>query len=284
MKNTKSTFVSLLTIVLLSINFNVYAQSADKTNYVILLDLSVRILSPNQVELDKSTILNIYAQFVKDVKSQLIIKSNAKFSIHILPQQKSKLDIFKYNELLSIDISQLPISEKRKELDKFSIKLENVLSQLYHEAKFSNESSDYNGVDIWKFFNESLAYNLYREYQNTVVVITDGYFDFENNAYVKHYKNRYTSTRFLKNLKSNSWKSVAELNDYGLLKVQKRFPEAKIVVVGVSPKSQSLDEVEKIHYFWTKWISEMDLRIAIIDKSTTLQTKQQLVSVMHQKH
>jgi len=69
----------------------------------------------------------------------------------------------------------------------------------------------------------------------------DGYFDFESNAYVKHKGNRYTSTRFLRSLKSNSWKSLAEHKDYGLLKVQKDFPETKVVVVGVNPKSQSLD-------------------------------------------
>ena len=277
MKNTKSTIVSLLIIFLLSINFNLKAQAPDKTNYVIVLDLSDRILSPNQADIDKAAILDIYSQFVKDVKNQLIIKSNAKFSIHILPQQNSKLDTYFYNELLSIDISQFSMGNKRKELDKFSDKIEPLLSRLYLEAKYSSKSSDYNGVDIWKFFNESLSYNLFNDYRNTVVVITDGYFDFESNSFVKQIGNRYTSTRFLSRLKTNNWKSIARNKDYGLLKIQNSFPSTKVLVVGVNPKSQSLDEREKIHYFWTKWVREMNMGIAIIDKSSTLQIKQQLV-------
>jgi hypothetical protein len=278
MRNLNSIAVGLLIIVISVANLSLKAQSLDKTNYVVILDLSDRILSPNQVELDKAGIMEIYAKFEKDVRNQLIIKSNARFSIRILPQRNSKLNTFYYNEILSIDMSQYSIGNKRKQLDAFSSQIEPILVKLYQDAKYSNNSADYNGVDIWKFFNESLARNLFKDYHNTVVVITDGYFDFESNAYVKQSGNRYTSTRFLRSLKTDDWQRIAERKDYGLFKIRHDFPNTKVVVLGINPKSQSLDEQEKLHYFWKKWVHEMNMDISIINRSTSLQTKQQLSS------
>lgn len=276
MKNIKTTFgIALFTIVLLISN-GLQAQSQDKTNYIIILDLSDRILSPNQAKLDIAGINKVYDEFVRDVRSQLIIKSNAKFTIHILPQQNSKLNTDYYNELLSIDMSQYAMAKKRIAFDSFTNNLNNVLTKLYKEAKFSDSKSDYNGVDIWKYFNESLSCYLYDNYKNSVVVFTDGYFDFESNSYVKHSGNRYTSTKFLKYLKVANWKVLAEQKDFGLVKINHLFPSMKVIVVGINPKSQSLDEVEKIHYFWTKWTSEMGIEISIINRTTTLQLKQRL--------
>ena len=278
MNNIKSIILALL-IAVISLS-KISAQTADKTNYVIILDLSDRILSPNQVKLDKAGIFEIFLKFERDVRNQLIIKSNAKLSIQVLPQKNSPLNTFYYNEALSIDMSQYSIADKRVALDNYKKQLVPLLNKLYREAKFSNKKSDYNGVDIWKYFNESLSYSLFDNYQNTVVVITDGYFDFEANSYVKRLGNRYTSTRFLRNLKVNNWKVLAEQKDYGLLKVQNKFPKAKVVVLGVNPKSQSLDEQERIHYFWHKWVGEMNMSIAIINRSTSLQIKQQIKSVL----
>jgi len=276
MKNTKSIIITLL-IAIISLS-KISAQTADKTNYVIILDLSDRILSPNQVKLDMAGIIEIFTKFERDVRNQLIIKSNAKFSIHVLSQNNSPLNAFYYNEALSIDMSQYSIADKRVALDNFKKQFVPILNELYKDAKFSDKKTDYNGVDIWKYFNESLSYSLFNNYQNTVVVLTDGYFDFEANSYVKKSGCRYTSTQFLHSLQINDWKMLAENKDYGLLKVKCSFPATKVLVVGVNPKTKSLDEQEKLHYFWSKWISEMHMSIAIINRSTSLQIKQQIES------
>ena len=168
------------------------------------------------------------------------------------------------------------IAEKRRSFDKFSNELDALLNDLYKKARFSQHKSDYNGVDVWRYFNELLAYSVFDGSNNSVYVLTDGYFDFESNPNMKHNKNRYTSTRFFSKLKGDKWKTIAESNDYGLIKVGRKFANTNVIVVGVNPKNESLDEREKLHYFWNKWLVEMGVKSVIIDKTTIMKTKQKL--------
>ena len=274
--------LAILTIAILSIfSKPSYAQDfVGKSNYVVIIDLSDRILTTNQDRLDIASINNVYKRFSSDVRNQLIIKSSAKFSIHILPQSGSKLNAEYYNELLTIDMHMYSMKDKRKALDAFSKKLNSTLIQLYNDAKFSANKSDYNGVDIWKYFNESLRYYLPDNYKNTVVILSDGYFDFESNFNVKSSDHRYTSTKFMRNLKNSNWKIKAAKLDYGLMNINQMFNNTQIIVLGINPKNQSLDEREKLHYFWKKWLSEMNVKCKIIDRYTTTITKQQLLAIL----
>jgi hypothetical protein len=277
MKKAMKNFV----IVLAILNFgftSLMAQTADKTNYVVVLDLSDRILSPDQAAQDIAAIKDVFARFEKDVRNQLIIKSNARFTIRVIPQSGSPLNANYYNELLSIDMSLLSMSQKRKALDAFSGQLNAKLDELYTKARFSTHKADYKGVDIWRFFNENMKYLVFDNYKNTVVVLTDGYFNFEYNPYVKKQANRYTSTRFLRYLHVNNWKAVAESKDMGLLQIRQQFPATQVIVLGIDPRTNSLDEREKLHYFWTKWLNEMNMKSLIIDKGPRMQITQILAT------
>ena len=54
------------------------------------------------------------------------------------------------------------------------------LSNLYQQAYLGNKDSDYPGVDIWQYFNEQINTDLDSKYNNKILVLTDGYFDFED--------------------------------------------------------------------------------------------------------
>ncbi len=254
---------------------NVPATSTTPTNIVILLDLSDRLLNPGQGDIDQIAIMEYFYSFEALVKSQLYIKSKDRFCIQILPQFKSSYDNDYFNNLLNIDLSSTPVAERRKRMDEFGQKLPQILKELYTFAAKNKFPADFAGVDIWKFFNNQLSYELLPDYNNSLVVITDGYFDFEDYSHVEKNKNRYTSTQFLSKLKSDSWRQMAEQQDYGILCIKKNFQNSRITIIGINPKNKDLFEQEKLIYFWEKWAGEMNFKnihcIPIASEASTRQ-------------
>ncbi|RLD43971.1 MAG: hypothetical protein DRI86_08720 [Bacteroidetes bacterium] len=277
MKNIQIVISGLIILFSLTLTANVFADESKQGNYVVVLDLSDRVLLPNQAKGDIAVIKNVYAKFVSDVKSHLIIKSKAKFSVHILSQKNSELDVIYFNEKLSIDMELYSIAEKRRSFDKFSNELDALLNDLYKKARYSESKSDYNGVDVWRYFNELLVYSVFDNSNNSLYVLTDGYFDFESNNNIKRSLNRYTSTNFLSKLNGDSWHIKAVNNDFGLLAINSKFTSLNVVVIGVNPKNGSLNEREKLHYFWNKWLKEMGAKAVIIDKTSIMKTKQRML-------
>jgi hypothetical protein len=140
--------------------------------------------------------------------------------------------------------------------------------------------SDYQGVDIWRYFNESLSYDLLFGATNHLIILNDGYFDFESNNHVLKQNNRYTSSVFLRELNRNNWKSYVEKNNLGLLPVYKQFPRTTVTVIGIHPKNKSLNEYDKLTYFWGKWLQEMNFTsYHIIKKNNVEKLKQTLLSI-----
>ena len=258
--------LTILTVLLFSfISISSYAISENKSkeqdNYVILLDLSDRMLNPNQAELDKAVIMECFEQFERHVKRHLYIKSKARFSVIIIPQKGVCYNIYDYNNKLSIDLSVITPAQKRKAVEQFSKKLSSLLNELYKQAYQGSQTSNYYGVDIWKYFYNQLSYDLLENYNNQIIVLTDGYFDFESHHNVKKQENYFTSTQFFKFLSSNNWKQISEKQNFGILPItQKKFTKAHITVIGISPKNEDLFEQEKLIYFWTKWVNDMHFK------------------------
>ncbi len=273
MKNNRQHFVFiLLTILLLSAACSrpKIHKHPVKENYVVLLDLSDRILAPHQAGQDIAVIMQVFGRFEKKVFSQLIVNSNDKFSIRIIPQEDSPLDIDSLENMLMLDMNNLSFREKKTRLLTFKGHLRPVLEKLYGMAWQGGKSTDYQGVDIWRYFNRKLQYDLLQDYQNHLVVLTDGYFDFESYKYTIRKGNRYTSTIFLGRLNRSDWKAFAEKSNIGLLPVTKKFPETIVTVTGINPKGKILGQAEKLTCFWKKWLREMNFKTCnIIEKNNT---------------
>jgi hypothetical protein len=93
-------------------------------------------------------------------------------------------------------------------------------------------------------------------YDNKVLVLTDGYFDFESQSHVIQDKNQYTSTQFLNDLTTSDWKQISESKEYGLLPIQ-LDKNTKWIVAGISgKKANDILQTEKITYFWEKWLTQ----------------------------
>lgn len=232
------------------------------TNYTVVLDLSDRILLPEQLDKDFYLIEKYFKAFEKNARRNLILSSKDRFSIRIIPQKNSPLNIAHYEDLLQIYLDETEVKDKNKSLLALSQSLSNVLQLLKKEALFGKTSNVYFGVDIWAYLHDNGKGLSKPGFENTVLVLTDGYFDFESQAHVIQDKNQYTSTRFLNELNTSNWKQISESKEYGLLPIQLE-KNTKWIVAGISgKKANDILQTEKITYFWKKWLTQSGVATA----------------------
>ena len=226
------------------------------TNYTIILDLSDRILSPEQFDKDIALIETTFKSFEKQARKNLVISSKDRFNIKIIPQKNSPLNVNHYEDLLQLYLDEKEVSIKNNSLVTMANSLHKNLENLKKDAFYGKENKDYFGVDIWAYLHDNGQELSKKNYVNKVVIITDGYFDFESQEHVIHEKNRYTSTNFLNKLKSNDWEQRAVVNEFGLLPIQLDKDTHWIVAGICGKKATDILQTEKITYFWEKWLKE----------------------------
>ncbi|MEY4875196.1 MAG: hypothetical protein RL708_345 [Bacteroidota bacterium] len=240
----------------ISCNRNNENPISTQHNFVVVLDLSDRLLNANQKEKDSCMIMATFKEFEDSARKTLILTSTDRFSVRIIPQKNSPLQQDYFENKLSLDLSKIDAAHKNSDFEKLKKELPNLIATLYHQANLGVKSDNYFGVDIWKFFNNEMNDELMADAINKVIVITDGYFDFNDNTHVLQQKNKYTSTQFLNALTMNDWQTKASIDDVGLVPVN-ISKKTKWVIVGLQSKNQNDIEMEqKLEYFWQKWLIE----------------------------
>ncbi len=233
----------------------VYAPGND--NYVVLLDLSDRIIQPSyQVSFDTSAIRAVFEKFERSVQHNIVVKSADKFCLRIIPQKKSALPGNSFEDLLSIDMGKYKAADKLIKLNEFRARFSAGLAQLYKQANLGTKGSDYAGVDIWQYFNEQMNTDLSANCNNKVLILTDGYFDFEDRLHGMSNNGEYTTTApLLAKLKVPNWKKIWTDKQLGIIPVQLTVP-AKWLVCGIQTKASSTDllEAEKLCFIWENWL------------------------------
>jgi hypothetical protein len=225
-------------------------------NYVVLLDLSDRILVPEQLDKDFALIETTFKSFEKQARQNLVISSKDRFSIKIIPQKNSPLNVNYYEDLLQLYLDEMEVTVKNQSLQSLSKSLPKILENLKKEALYGTTSNAYFGVDIWAYLHDNGMGLSKSGYENKILILTDGYFDFESQAHVIQDKNQYTSTRFLNELTTPDWKQISESKAYGLLPIQLE-KNTKWIVAGISgKKANDILQTEKITYFWKKWLKQ----------------------------
>lgn len=250
----------LVTFLLLSLQSP--AQPPRPRNYVVLLDLSDRLLAPDQARRDQALILTVFDRFEQAVRQNLIINSRDRFRVVIAPQAGTSYRPEQVMASLYLDMAG-SIAQKRDRLDVFKRLLPGRLQQLYRQATTGkSRPADFRGCDIWQYFNEHLATDLSASHQNLLVVLTDGYFDFEHNSHVLQQGNRFTdSHRLMADLRNRpNWQQILRQPQAGLLPVDKRFAPVQVWVTELRPKVDHLHELDLLKGIWTKWLNDMHIR------------------------
>lgn len=242
-----------------STNAEVKNDNPKNDNYVVVLDLSDRIIQkPDQVDIDTNAIRAAFEKFEASVQKNLVVKSGDKFNLRIIPQKLSSLPGSMFENSLSIDLGKYNAAEKLKALNEFKKDFGNRIKMLYQQACLGNKSSDFAGVDIWQYFNEQVNSDIDPKHNNKVLIITDGYFDFEDKEHgIRTGKQSTITAPLLKKLSSSDWEKVAADSGFGLLPVS-LTSKANWLVCCIQPKTGSKDllEAEKLSYLWKKWLTD----------------------------
>lgn len=251
--------VIAFSIILYSCNTTAIDTSKIKksNNYVVVIDLSDRIIQrQDQAEIDTIAIRALFEKFEKSVQQNLTVKSADKFLLRIIPQNKSSLPVSFFENNLSIDMGKYSAAEKLNKLNAFKGNFSNQLKTLYTQAFLGNKSTDFEGVDIWQYFNDQINSDLDNQYNNQVLIITDGYFDFQDKQHGIIDKQSATTTApLLSKMSGVQWKAKADSLDLGLIPVKLNIP-ATWQVCGIQSKSGDKDllESKKLSYIWKKWL------------------------------
>lgn len=228
-------------------------------NYMVLLDLSDRLICPGQADRDMEIIRTVFEEYNNQVRRNLVINSHDKFQVIIAPQRGIRYNAESFENRLFIDMESMNSGSKINTLVEFGKDLPVKLRELYKAANLGDKTSDYPGAGIWQFFNENLEYLAEDKYENYLIVITDGYFDLEDYGKQLPVVNRFPTTSFLASVRNNiSWKETLEEKDMGLLPVMKAFKNLKVIVSELSPKYDFQYEADMLTYVWTKWCKEMN--------------------------
>lgn len=202
----------------------------EKHNYIILLDLSDRlIVQPNQPERDKEIIGAIYGIFEKRVKDNLYVRSREEIKVVIAPQRGSGLRSEVFEEALYVNMESIPNVHRRAQEAERRDTFIMALNELYRKAVFSDVPSEYHGADIWKYVYEDLESDLSKDSlaQNFLFILTDGY-------------------------------PIVGKDLNKLEQVNKSFPELTVAVIEAAPREKDM-EWDHIQEIWSAWFDSMDI-------------------------
>lgn len=201
---------------------------AVKHNYIILLDLSDRlIVQDNQPERDKELIKYIYTQFEERVRNQLYLRARDEIRVVIAPQRGADLQNEIYEDSLYINIESIPAVLRRKKEEVRHSTFFNNVDKLYDQAVFSSNPKAYYGADIWKYFYEDLKVDYVSDSltQNFLFLFTDGY-------------------------------PIVGKDLTKLQSVNQAYPDLKVILIEAAPRDKDL-EWDRVNDLWEGWFKSM---------------------------
>ncbi|XOV91277.1 MAG: hypothetical protein ACFHWX_13805 [Bacteroidota bacterium] len=206
------------------------AQLHTKHNYIVLLDLSDRlVVQENQSERDKQLIQHIYDEFEKKVRNSLYIKSRDELKVVVAPQRGANLRTEVFEDRMYINMVDIPMIKRKQEEKQRRTDFMANLDSLYREAKYSQTPEDYYGADIWKYFYEDLRVDYSKDtlVENYLFIITDGY-------------------------------PIVGKKQVKLQQVKEQFPNLHIVLLEASPRDKDM-EWDRVMTIWENWFNEIEI-------------------------
>jgi hypothetical protein len=157
MKTIYQNIILLASILLLFSSCGCEEAKVEKqaVNYVVLLDLSDRILVPEQLDKDFALIATAFKSFEKQARQNLVLSSKDRFSIKIIPQKNSPLNVNHYEDLLQLYLDETEVAAKNNSLVSLSRALPTILENLKKDALYGKTSNTYFGVDIWAYLHDN---------------------------------------------------------------------------------------------------------------------------------
>ena len=231
--------------------------------YITLLCLDDRLTKPGQSERDKEIIQLAFEQFEKVAKGHLLINSKDRFLVCIAPQIGNDSNLESLAQSLCFDLPKIAAKDRVATLNDFKSTLSTKIDNLYNAGYRGDQSSLYSGSDIWSFINSTLPTMTNEEYDTKLLVLSDGYFDFEDGKPQLIANNRSTKSEHLfKKFRGNTNAKVEmKAGDFGILKTNKVFPNTTLCIAEIYPKNPDMLEWDILSYIWEDWATECGISI-----------------------
>lgn len=226
-------------------------STAVKHNYIILLDLSDRlIVQDNQPERDKELIKHIYTLFEQRVKKQLYLRARDEIKVVIAHQRGADLQSEVYEDSLFINIENIPAVLRRKSEEARRTTFFNNVDKLYEQAVFSKNPKEYYGADIWRYFYEDLKVDYSKDTltQNYLFLFTDGY-------------------------------PIVGKDLTKLQTVKEKYPELKVVLMEAAPRDKDM-EWDRVIELWEAWFKSMQVEDYEFAKRMALSKEKDMLTAM----
>lgn len=227
----------------------------EKHNYIVLLDLSDRIIvQENQPGRDTDIIHHIYRLFEDKVKKDLYIKSRDEIKVVVAPQLGSGLATQNFEDKLYVNMKNINLVLRRKGETARRNNFFATLDQLYKKAEFSKIPTDYYGADIWKYFYEDLKADYSRDTltKNFLFILTDGY-------------------------------PIVGKDKSKLQPIKNKFPDLNVILVEAAPREKDM-EWDHIINLWAEWFQEIGIsKYTLIKRTAISKEKEQLTDIVNGK-
>jgi len=185
-----------------------------------------------------------------------------------------------------LDMGTTPMATKRQRIDALRAELPRQLTALYADALAGRRKPrDFAGCDIWQYVNDQLPTDLDAAYDNKLIILTDGYLDFENNPRALRDGKRATDSRMLDRLRHDqNWRQSLAKPTEGLIPVKKPLPNLTVCVAEVHPKFDNLNETDLLIELWNKWLHEMHIRRWVVQTQGSRSKSMALLKQFLQTH
>jgi hypothetical protein len=122
-----------------------------------------------------------------------------------------------------------------------------------------HEGAETQGADIWGFFKDRFEPLVEGPpYVNKVILLTDGYLNFD--TAIQQHRPKNTQMRMAELRRTQDWQ--ARFAEFALVGVGKKF-EADIMVLEVAPRDpvRQPQETEMLERYWREWAAELGMDI-----------------------
>ena len=257
-----------------------------RDNYVVLLDLSDRLLQPGQLARDTALIGRVIDAYRAGVAQKLYVGSADRLKVVVAPQASHPAAVQALSQGLYLDLGQVALAQRRT-LGGPLQALRHQVAALYAAASQARSARAYAGAELWHYFRDQLALDFptspaYDDH-NHLLVLTDGYLDFESYVGCRQAGYRYASTRFVAKLATHGeqWPTLFRQAGYGLIPLPAPCPPAlrnlQVVVAEVRPHAEY--HLDILRAVWQQWLQESGLPAPLLlPQATDLATSREAVA------
>lgn len=238
-----------------------YLDSISPLNVIVLLDLSNRIDTlkhPTQAERDQIVIQNLLSVFGERQKQFGYMVSKDKLSIVFADQADPSFESFDFIDKLSIDMEDKMTHPKYKKKQK---EVAESCALLYQEAIKKADS----GADIYTWLKDQYpTYHRKEQYQNKIIILTDGYLAFDPKVSVNRPKGTqidWPNFEVLRKHPSN-WIKYYQSKKMGFSPIESfDFKDVSIMLMEIEPRetNKNTHEFDLLSHFWKDWMSKMNI-------------------------